>query len=646
MTAEAGPAERAAAAVVPPVLHQAATPPPPPSSSSSAGPSKPKAAGASDDDATRPTAPPSQRSSSVNSSHETSTTTTTTATSTSASSSSSDAGAAEAVQAVAQPPAKAEESRLPAPPAVEHPVVVSVDVVEPARALPPVSAPKHAPATPPPPPVQQKLQLQTPPQQTQQPVVRPKNYAAVAAVAAGHLAITAQKNVLLRYWDSWKRHRVQAKADALVRDELWVATKAPSTGKPCYQLNDTVQPAYTVDDLANVVSTPTAFSSETEIAARALLSALRHCVESRVVEVRSAEEEALASTFLAHWTVAEHLCPVTDSADFARALHQAAHLIAQLDDLMTVIRTQAGQLQQLKNLHKDVLQRMEAAQAGAEDVAQLQAQLESANAHRRELEEELKRVAAHGGVSARARFGAASRSGEARKPSPPTRRVYPTMEERKDAQIAKLQQELAKTRNSLFASKEAEEKMKVQVQQTAAREARRERDERRREGPPGHHSRPVSVAPQNRSHSGPAGQRGRPASGSTSPHRGYPASTTPRGAFSHAIALDTPRRPSESAARVDHNGRAVSSIRPSALDAQDRSNVSVNSSTPWPTSRFVMAEEVERGPCPNCLTPLTSCSADAQGPPSAKAAFCFSCRRSFTFAELRARDARDVIESL
>lgn len=552
---------------------------------SPAAASPPQTGATEDDDATRPTAPPSQRSSSSHTSR---------------------------CSTPAPPP----------PPAVEPPVVVPVNVTEPQtlpHATPAKAAASAAPAV--------------------QPARRMEHYIAVVKVAASHLESLARRSVLQRYWSSWRRHHINGKAAALLHDELWVMAVPPSAAKSSaggadktqvrYRLNDAVQPPYTVADLSVVVtqeeqcrttSGAAVFSSEGEIAARALLSALRHCVESRVVEVRSAEEEQLASDFLAHWTIAEHMCPVTDSPEFARALHQAAHLVTQLDDLMTVIRTQAGQLQQLKGLHKDVLQRMESVQASAADVERLQTQLEDAKAHCRELEEELKRV------SARSRSGLWQHAGDGSKASPPSRRAYPTVEERKDAQIAKLQQELAKTRNSLFASKEAEEKMKVQVQQSAAREARREREARRRESSPGHHSRPVSQ----------------------SPRRGCLAAATPRGAFSQAIALDsTPRwRSRESPAQVEHNGRAISSIRKSGLDAQDCSNVSVNSSTPWPTSRFIMTEEIERGPCPNCLTPLTSCSAEAKGPANAKAAFCFSCRRSFTFGELRARDARDAVESL
>jgi hypothetical protein len=620
--------------------------PPSPSPPSPSSPAKTKAL-MSDDDATRPTAPPSQRSSSRDSS--------TSSTPPPTPPPPQEKGAEWSASTMGKTLRTAGEPaalRTPAPPAVEQPVVVSIDVVE--QTLPPATtAAIHPPVK----SAQHPPQVKSLPLPQRRLVTREKKFSAAAQIAAEHVEASSKKTLLQRYWSNWHRHHRKAKADALVRDELWVVASAngqiATSGKGCYRLNDEVQPPYLVSDLATIVDhearngtgRSAAFSSEMEIAARALLSALRHCVESRVVEVRSAEEEALASRFLEHWAAAAHLCPVTDSPEFSLALHQAAHLIAQLDDLMTVIRTQAGQLQQLRNLHKDVLQRMKAAQANSEDVDSLRAQLESANAQRRELKEELKRV------SSTSRLGGGQKAGEGRKTSPPTRRVYTTIEERKDAQIAKLQQELAKTRNSLFASKEAEEKMKVQVQQSLAREARRERDEHRREGLPGRHSRPVSFYAQGRSHSNPAGLRRCPSSGPSSPHRGggyQPStSTTPRGAFSHAIVLDTPRRPSESAARVEYNsGRAVSSIHRSGLDAQDRSSVSMKSNTPWPTSRFVMTEEVERGPCPNCLTPLTSCSADARGPANAKAAFCFSCRRSFTFGELHARDIRDAVENL
>ncbi|KPI84072.1 hypothetical protein ABL78_6875 [Leptomonas seymouri] len=571
----------------------------------------------SDNDATRTTAPPSRRSSYSDSDHEDSA------------------------------PALLEGEKEEAQPVKE----LTAATTRATKSSPPAPAP-----------LQRSLQLQ-PLQQPHRPAPRTERLIAVTQVAASHFAMLAQKAVLQRYWSSWCQHHVNVKVKALLRDELWVVAPPPSslptngqadTADSGYRLNDAVQPPYMVADLSTVVaqeeqrapSKSAVFSSEMEIAARNLLSSLRHCVESRIVEVRSDEEKELANRFLAHWRTAGHLCPVRDSSEFALALHQAAHLIAQLDDLMTVIRTQAGQLQQLKNLHKDVVQRMETAQSDARCLERLQTQLATANARRRELEEELKRVSSRTAIPARSPSGAGRRPGDSGRASPPARPAYRTMEERKDAQIAKLQQELAKTRNALFASKVAEEEMRLQVQQSISREARREREARRREGPPGHHSRPLCFSPLTRSHSGPAGQHRRSTPGSPSRQRGYPAATTPRGAFSQAIALSTPRRPSESVVRVEHNGLAMSSIRKPHLDVQDRSNISVNSNSPWPTSRFVMTAEIERGPCPNCLTPLTSCSGETNGPASAKAAFCFSCRRSFTFRELSEHGARDTLDHL
>lgn len=446
-------------------------------------------------------------------------------------------------------------------------------------------------------------------------------------VAAAHVEGAAHMSLRERYWAIWRAYRAQKRAAGLLQQELWVETSAGAAGG--YRLNDSVEPAYTVANLSVVVAQEErggystqgrALSSELQIAMRALLASLRHCVESRVIQAQSTEEHQQANALLTHWAAPENLCPVTDSPELACALHQAAHLIGKLEDLVTVIRTQAGQLHQLKALHRDVVERMEHAHTNTQALGRLQAQLSAANSDRRALEQELKRISA-GGAESHARQA-------------PLCRVYPTAEERKDAQIAKLQQELAKTRNLLFLSKEAEDKLKVQLHQSHTREARRKHEEWHRQGRSSRYSISDRAHAQPRSRSARAGN-GVHSSPSNSPYRRYTPVSTPRGAFSHAITHDTPRGPST--LQVHVNGRPVSSIRrPDAVTAeQDRASTSVNSSTPWPSSRYVMTPtEVERGPCPNCLTPLTSCCREESGAASEKAVFCFSCRRYFTFGEL------------
>ncbi|GET93204.1 hypothetical protein, conserved [Leishmania tarentolae] len=458
-------------------------------------------------------------------------------------------------------------------------------------------------------------------------------------LAAAHVEGVTQMSLRERYWIVWRAHHAQKRAAVLLEQKLWVEDSANAAGR--YRLNDAVEPAYTVSNLSMVVaqeerggcsSRGRALSSELQIATRTLLSALRHCVESRVIQVQSREEHQLADAVLAHWAAPDNICPVTDSPELACALRQAGHLISKLEDLVTVIRTQAGQLHQLKALHRDVVERMEHTQAHAQTVGSLEAQLRVANRERHTLEQELKRLSA--GIE------------ESHSCQTSSCRVYPTAEQRKDAQIAKLQQALAKTRNSLFLSKEAENKLKVQLEQSHHRDARRKHEECHLQGK----SRRCSVSNRARAQSGSRSARigsGTRSLPSNSPYRGCTPVSTPRGAFSYAIAHDTPR--SSPNAQIHVNGGVISSIRraDAAPADQDRASMSVNSRTPWPSSRYVMAStEVERGPCPNCLLPLTSCCHEEGGPVAEKAAFCFSCRRYFTFGELWTRDAHEAMELL
>ncbi|KAG5465437.1 hypothetical protein CUR178_00140 [Leishmania enriettii] len=459
-------------------------------------------------------------------------------------------------------------------------------------------------------------------------------------VVATHLENVGQMSLRERYWATWRAHYVQKRAAALLQQELWV--KISGGAADLFRLNDSVEPAYTVSNLAVIAtqeeggggggSQGRAFSSELQIALRALLASLRHCVESRVIEALSSDELQMADAIVRHWSTPENLCPVTDSPELAHALQQSAHLIGQLGDLITVIRAQAGQLQRLKALHRGVVEHMDHIQANSDALEKLQAQLKAANKHRRALEQELQRISG---------AGAESHAGR-----PPSRRVRAASEERKDAQIAQLQRELAKTRNSLFLSKKAEKKMQVQLQQCHAREARQKHEGRHFLSKSARYSTPSPAYAQPRSQSAGVGD-GAHMSLSSSPRWRHTRASTPRGLFSYAVPQETPRGRSTSLMKV--NGRVISSIRkPDAATAeQNRTNTSIDGSTPWPSSRNVVAsKEVELGPCPNCFTPLTSCCGEEMGPASERAAFCFSCRRYFTFGALRTRSARKVVEQL
>ncbi|KAG5464699.1 hypothetical protein LSCM4_00140 [Leishmania orientalis] len=459
-------------------------------------------------------------------------------------------------------------------------------------------------------------------------------------VAATHLESAVQMSLRERYWATWRAHYVHKRVAALLQQELWV--KISGGAADLFRLNDSVEPAYTVSNLAVIVtqeeggggggSQGRAFSSELQIALRALLASLRHCVESRVVEAQSSEELQMAEAIVRHWSSQENLCPVTDSPELAHALQQSAHLIGQLGDLITVIRAQAGQLQRLKALHRGAVEHMDHTHANTDALEKLQAQLKAANKHRRALEQELHRIS-----------GARAESHAGR---PPSRRVRAASEERKDAQIAQLQRELAKTRNSLFLSKKAEEKMKVQLQQCHAREVRQKHEGRHCLSNSARYSTPRPAYAQPRSQSAGVGD-GAHMSLSSSPRWRHTRASTPRGLFSYAISQETPRGRSTSLMKVD--GRVISSIRkPGAATAeQNRTNTSIDGSTPRPSSRNVVAsKEVELGSCPNCFTPLTSCCGEEIGPASERAAFCFSCRRYFTFGALRTRSARKVVEQL
>ncbi|KAG5463964.1 hypothetical protein LSCM1_00140 [Leishmania martiniquensis] len=450
-------------------------------------------------------------------------------------------------------------------------------------------------------------------------------------VATAHLERAAQASLRERYWAYWRAYYAQKKAAALLQQGLWVEASADAA--PRYRLNDSVEPAYTVANLDVVVaqeegggsvsgSHGRAFSSELQIALRALLASLRHCVESRVIEAQSSEELQVAEALVSHWSAPENLGPVTDSPELVHALHQAAHLIGQLGDLLTVIRTQAGQLQQLKTVTHRREEHVEHNRGNTEALERLQAKLTAANNHRRVLEQALKRVST----------GAA----ENHTGRPPSRRARATSEGRKDAQIAQLQQELARTRNALFLSKEAQETMKVQLQQSCTREGRRAHEDRHRQATSARRTTPSPA-------------RATPRSLSARVGNGFqvPLSKSPRGFFSYDLPQETPRFRSTSLLKAA--GRAVSSIRklPVTIAEQKDTNTCINSSAPWPSPRYAVASrQMEMGPCPNCSTPLTSCYGEGCTPASGKAAFCFSCRRYFASAELQTRCARKVVEEL
>lgn len=455
---------------------------------------------------------------------------------------------------------------------------------------------------------------------------------AVSKTCASFLVAQREKNLRSTYLRKWMAYLDEKQVVRRLLEETWV--KVPRKEETWFQLNDTTEPPFLVRNLNHYVAEQRSrryFSDHVEIGLRSLLTALRRCIESHVVEVQSDLERKVAKDLLYYLKDASNLSPVTDTPQLSLMLQQAAHLLDQLDDLMVVIRTQSSQIQQLKDEKKGSVEMVGSATRDPRQCDGLELRLRHVCKERDTLRIELQQALAT--IANRS----ATYSPRGARCTSATRSDSIVAEQQREAKLVKLQQELARVRTALHGAKAAEENLKLQLKESTQRHSRLRREVLTKERRGG--SQPATARTGSRTTRcyGDASPSSSPSKPFAFTPRGI---SVPRGTFSEAF-VSTPRV--GSAAHQMSPG-ASSIHRAHTADATNESAADVGS---WPVSRRAVNDlGIERGPCPNCSIPLTSCSPDYDGPDEFKAAFCFSCHKTFSFRDLRRRDQRAFLDSI
>lgn len=457
------------------------------------------------------------------------------------------------------------------------------------------------------------------------PIVR--HYAALAQWYAARGAEDCVRSLRQRYFGKWNTVYRQSHA-----------IKVANTASP----NQTVKEG---------TAPPPAFTVGLADSLRSLVIALKKCFNARVVEVSTDEEEELARSFLAQWSTPPDLAQIEDSTKLTRAVHQAAHLLSQLETLVTIKRTQDSQLQRAKVLLEQLQVRKDEFDTLSLHYHETKVHLEQSRSREKQLaaalvaQKKLAATTARGAIPMRfpatvTKDPAAATS--VRKPPVPiqtpsarqrsvslpkssrkeeTSRTVSEME--KEVQIVHLQQELARARARVERSKETEKQLQQKLSGEDHKPGRLQCESGLRSSSS---ATPRSVAVVSKGSSGTGCQE------MSSPRSNH----VRRSMFSDfAAAWSSHNTPQQAKSSPTRKRTSPSSVRQQVFEDTVTTTNRRPHSCPWPRSRAVPdVVDVDHGSCPNCRTHLTSISTDAYGPPQERAAFCFSCRRSFTFEEL------------
>jgi hypothetical protein len=345
-----------------------------------------------------------------------------------------------------------------------------------------------------------------------------------------------------------------------------------------------------------------------------------------------------------------HITAAEASTVCLGAIHQIRRLRTELsgarNEILARENETRGQIHHLEAELEQALQKISQADAKMSQFSQLQDELKLA----RQQVEEVKEAGKAGEAKTKA---LKEQVAKLKKELENERKGIPTDLEQqmaaRDETIAKMHQELAKLRLQVkqlktekSAAIEEAEKVKQLRARSAERESRRQRSPSPQAtylleagptaGSPPHYmipaqgSRPRFAGAANQS-----GDGGRPISTSTR--------AAPRQGSGNAQGLvddSSEFLPDEAGSKQGQGPSAPRAIK--ARDVDEQSNSTVDD------DEVILQPLPDRGSCPHCHTGLTSFNNEdlAQLADEAKAAFCFSCRRSFLARDLRARDSRAV----
>ncbi|KEG11642.1 hypothetical protein DQ04_02411070 [Trypanosoma grayi] len=459
----------------------------------------------------------------------------------------------------------------------------------------------------------------TRPRQRWSPTTEPRLLRIVRRAVAS-LSDVAEKTLLQRYWRKWQCKAAQHMANGLIEGKAWAKLREGA------KLIDDVSPPFVVSNFEDYIfqnriragEMDVDFSDDLQKALRLLLhTAERH----RSVAGNAAEALSFADS---------DLCPVRDTKGIAAALHTVAGVIDTLAGASVMVQSQRCEIAKLGDVNEELRVKLNEAEPFVSRFAAAQEDLSNSQTQCTRLETQLKQV--QGDLTnARHQLQYLQRGLKNER----SRKPYSTeiLAQQKDAALAAMQQELAKARTKLRCEQKKTEVLESQlkeVQLETERAVAKLHEQPMRSLSTGRKVSFRAAGPVwclQKGAFSPGGRRSKRSTATTAP------ATTPSPVSLGRICDDEFEPKEESLERRTD----VDLIRENLILEVELQNFHATS------------EVVDFGNCPHCMMRLTSCSATLTGPPDSKAAFCFSCRSSYTFGDLATREnynsMRDVKNS-
>ncbi|CCW60009.1 unnamed protein product [Phytomonas sp. EM1] len=487
-------------------------------------------------------------------------------------------------------------------------------------------------------------------------IISGKRYYAAAQRCAENLSLKAREELQKRYFQKWLTFLESLVANQRV-GKVWQGVGKPQTKQVVqYPHHDKVEPHQMIPNFSDSTrqlpdwNSHGTLSDELVCALRSVMSALKHCFKSGVAEVAFKRKQKSGEAFIVQLQSELSSSPVQDTPKLANVMHQAAHLLDQLANLMKLTQKQGAQQTELKKGQQTTPENMRLFEYFHSFLKELES--DKCRTLQNHLDKALRREQQlRGELELAMRKSRAVESAERPKTPQPIepnssdlhsmlRRVASM--EQKETQIIRLHQELAKMRATLYQSKTYEEQLRQREEENTELQAQL----RRVRSPRPEAMRPFSARAPSTSRSSRDPSLSRPPSRSqTSFPQGDSAQPAGGGGALPLHSLRSTKRPSRQGGRGElHEPPVV--VRPRRGTPERGSTASRSLTRPvslgrpdeGPSRQETPLPEVDRGPCPNCRRaawlPLSS---EPHGAPGERAAFCRCCRQSFTFGDLSTR---------
>ncbi|EKF32481.1 hypothetical protein MOQ_003663 [Trypanosoma cruzi marinkellei] len=415
-------------------------------------------------------------------------------------------------------------------------------------------------------------------------------------------------NMLRRvYWRRWQYEVARKIANNLIEGRVWMRTRGGA------RLVDSVPLTFDVPNLEDYVYEKRVcrregnadFSDDLQRALRELLYTAKH----HLVEANDPED---TTCFFDN-----DLCPVRDTKELAMALCLLKNMIIDFAETKSIANLRERELMNLRDTNEVLRCRLEEAEDSLSHLTQVGKEMANVQAQCDNLKEKLGQ-AEEGWKNAKYQLQFHQRELKKERNQPPSNAER--LLQQKDNEVASLQRELSKLRTKLHREVKEKESLESQLKELKA-EA-------------------VCAAQKLEKwvSSGALSSRGRSTRALAS------QLNLPRGFFSSGFlqTMKTEKMQDEEylPLGVAEEAREMASLVGRTSQDIVRENWQLEVEL---RQNETVPEEIEFGNCPHCRRRLTSCSATPTGPPGKKAAFCFSCRRSYTFGDLTAREKLSAV---